>query len=111
MQYQRLPVVLVLGIFHDDRVHADLHHAVALLDQLAFRRDEDIVAIQKECALLAIRPGSRIAVELQGDRRRRRPALLIVTALFYTVLTVIGSLTAHHVLMRYVEKGRRKVGG
>jgi O-antigen/teichoic acid export membrane protein len=32
------------------------------------------------------------------------------TAAFYTVFTVIGSVGMHHVLMEYVETGKRKVG-
>jgi len=31
-------------------------------------------------------------------------------AVFYTVFTVIGSLSAHYVLMHHVETGKRKVG-
>jgi hypothetical protein len=33
-----------------------------------------------------------------------------LACLFYTVITVTGSITMHHVLMRYVETGKRKVG-
>lgn len=32
------------------------------------------------------------------------------TAGFYTVFTVIGSIAMHHLLMKYIEKGKRKVG-
>lgn len=37
-------------------------------------------------------------------------ALLIFTAAFYTVFTVIGSIGMHHVLMTKVERGKRRVG-
>lgn len=30
---------------------------------------------------------------------------------FYTTFTVIGSVLAHHLLMKYVERGKLKVGG
>ncbi len=36
--------------------------------------------------------------------------LLLGTAAFYTVFTVIGSVGAHHVLMTKVERGDRRVG-
>lgn len=51
------------------------------------------------------------AVDKIADARKAHSAtLLIATALFYTVFTVVGSLTAHHVLMKYVERGKRKIG-
>jgi hypothetical protein len=37
-------------------------------------------------------------------------SLLVFTAAFYTVFTVIGSIGAHYVLMNHVEKGSRRVG-
>jgi hypothetical protein len=36
--------------------------------------------------------------------------LLVVTALFYTTFTVIGSVGMHHILMTKVERGSRRVG-
>lgn len=35
---------------------------------------------------------------------------LAAVCLFYTVFTVTGSVWMHHVLMKYVEVGKRKVG-
>ncbi len=35
---------------------------------------------------------------------------IALTCSFYTTFTVIGSITAHHVLRTYVEVGKRKVG-
>ena len=37
--------------------------------------------------------------------------LIALTALFYTIFTVIGSVSMHHISMKYIEKGKRKVGG
>jgi hypothetical protein len=31
--------------------------------------------------------------------------------LFYTVCTVVGSISSHYVCMRWIEKGKRAVGG
>lgn len=36
--------------------------------------------------------------------------LMIVTGLFYTACTVCGSVLMHYVSMRWLEKGKRKVG-
>lgn len=30
--------------------------------------------------------------------------------IFYTIFTVIGSVSMHYLLLKYVEKGKRKVG-
>jgi hypothetical protein len=38
-------------------------------------------------------------------------SLIAITALFYTIFTVIGSISMHYVSMKYLEKGKRKVGG
>lgn len=35
---------------------------------------------------------------------------VIVNGLFYTLMTVIGSVSMQHFLMKKVEKGKRKVG-
>ena len=35
---------------------------------------------------------------------------LIFIALYYTVFTVIGSITMHYISMNYIEKGKRRVG-
>lgn len=37
--------------------------------------------------------------------------MLAATCLFYTVFTVIGSVTTHHFLMTKIESGKRKIGG
>jgi hypothetical protein len=37
--------------------------------------------------------------------------LLLLTATFYTVFTVVGSVSAHYFLMTKIETGKRKVGG
>jgi hypothetical protein len=37
--------------------------------------------------------------------------LMIATGAFYTLFTVIGSISMHHFLMTRVEKGKLKVGG
>lgn len=37
-------------------------------------------------------------------------SMLAVCALFYTLFCVTGSVSAQYVLMRYVERGKRKVG-
>ena len=37
--------------------------------------------------------------------------LLLITAIFYTFFTVTGSISMHHFLMKYIEVGKRKVGG
>ena len=36
--------------------------------------------------------------------------LFVLTAVFYTVFTVVGSIGMHHLLMKHVEKGKRQVG-
>lgn len=36
--------------------------------------------------------------------------LIAGTVAFYTLFTVIGSVGMHHILMTYVEKGKRAVG-
>jgi hypothetical protein len=36
--------------------------------------------------------------------------LLTAVCLYYTLFTVLGSVGMHHVLMKYVESGKRKVG-
>ena len=36
--------------------------------------------------------------------------LLAVVCVYYTIFTVVGSIGMHALLMRYVEKGNRKVG-
>lgn len=35
---------------------------------------------------------------------------LVAVCIFYTIFTVGGSVSMHHILQSYVEKGRRKVG-
>jgi hypothetical protein len=51
------------------------------------------------------------AVDKIKDARASHSAwLLVATAVFYTIFTVIGSISAHHFLMTKVEKGKRKVG-
>jgi hypothetical protein len=37
-------------------------------------------------------------------------ARALLLGLFYTACTVAGSLSSHYILMRWVEKGRRKIG-
>lgn len=37
--------------------------------------------------------------------------LLIGSAVFYTIFTVIGSVSMHYISMKYLESGKRKVGG
>lgn len=44
-------------------------------------------------------------VKQSGDRW-----LMAGVFLYYTLFTVSGSVGMHHMLMRYVEKGKRKVG-
>ena len=46
-----------------------------------------------------------VEVMKSGDRR-----MLIVVCVFYTTLTVIGSVSTHSLLMRFVEKGSRNIG-
>lgn len=36
--------------------------------------------------------------------------LLAFTAAFYTLFTVIGSISMHYISMNYIEKGKRAVG-
>lgn len=36
--------------------------------------------------------------------------LLAFTAAFYTLFTVIGSISMHYISMKYLEKGKRAVG-
>ncbi len=36
--------------------------------------------------------------------------VIVMTGLFYTVFTVIGSITMHHISMKYIEAGKRAVG-
>ena len=36
--------------------------------------------------------------------------LLAFTGAFYTLFTVIGSISMHYISMKYIEKGKRKVG-
>ena len=49
---------------------------------------------------------SKITDALKGHNT----PLLVGTALFYTVFTVLGSIGAHHFLMTKVETGKRKIG-
>jgi hypothetical protein len=35
----------------------------------------------------------------------------VLIGLFYTFFTVIGSISSHYVCMRWIEKGKRAVGG
>lgn len=44
-------------------------------------------------------------VKRSGDMR-----LLVFTCVFYTILTVIGSVGMHSFLMKYIEKGKRRIG-
>lgn len=44
-------------------------------------------------------------VEYKND-----PLMLTICAIFYTIFCVNGSMWAQYVLMKYVEKGKRKVG-
>lgn len=41
---------------------------------------------------------------------KNNPQMLAICAFFYTVFCVSGSVSAQYVLMRWVERGRRKVG-
>jgi hypothetical protein len=41
---------------------------------------------------------------------RNNMTMLIITALFYTLWCVVGSVSAQYVLMRWVETGKRRVG-
>lgn len=36
--------------------------------------------------------------------------LAILTALFYVIFTMVGSITMHYISMQYLEKGKRKIG-
>ena len=38
------------------------------------------------------------------------PGHIASVAVFYTTFTLIGSVAMHHVSMKYLEKGKRKVG-
>lgn len=38
------------------------------------------------------------------------PCHMLVIGLFYTLFTVIGSVTMHWISIRYLEKGKRRVG-
>src|SRR5580765_2143098 len=69
-QRQRLRVV-ELRILHYRRVYADTHNFVSTLHHIAFRCDEDIIAIQKESAFVSVDALRRIAVVLERDGRRR----------------------------------------
>jgi len=42
----------------------------------------------------------------------RHPTVWSVIGIFafYTFFTVLGSITMHHISMKYLEKGKRKVG-
>lgn len=52
-----------------------------------------------------------VAVDKLAQARASHSALILAAAAaFYTVFTVTGSITMHHVLMRYVEKGKRQIG-
>ena len=35
---------------------------------------------------------------------------LVIAGLFYTICTVVGSVSMHYVAMRWIETGKRKVG-
>lgn len=41
---------------------------------------------------------------------KNSPLMLTVCAVFYTIWCVTGSMGSQYVLMKYVEKGKRKVG-
>lgn len=46
-----------------------------------------------------------------ADAQKSHSALLFAaTAAFYTLFTVIGGVSAHSLLMRFVERGKRKIG-
>src|SRR6185312_14878363 len=69
--------MIITSILDYRRVDADAENLVFLLDQVAFARDEDIVAIEKERALRrSLRGRGHEPVKLQrngsGRRRRRR---------------------------------------
>lgn len=55
--------------------------------------------------------GLMFAVDKIKEARATHNTLLLVgTALFYTIFTVIGSVAMHYISMKYIEKGKRKVG-
>ena len=43
-------------------------------------------------------------------KRSGNVPLLISTCAFYTVLTVVGSVSMHSFLMAHIEKGKRRIG-
>lgn len=43
-------------------------------------------------------------------RNSHSPLLFIATAAFYTTFTVIGGVSAHSLLMKHIEKGKRRIG-
>jgi hypothetical protein len=48
--------------------------------------------------------------KIAAAREASSTRLFLATLAFYTAFTVVGSVSAHHLLMKYVEKGKRKVG-
>lgn len=48
--------------------------------------------------------------KLMNVLKNPTPKSVSIIFLFYTFFTVLGSITMHHVSMKYLEKGKRKVG-
>src|SRR5271165_546200 len=68
-----LVVALEIRIFHRSRVHADANDLVALLDGVAFGRDDDVITVQEERALIGAGFGLiHEPIELERNRRSFR---------------------------------------
>lgn len=55
--------------------------------------------------------GQAVVITLVADAIAAKDTVsVVVNGIFYTIMTVVGSVSMQHFLMKKVEKGKRKVG-